>query len=347
MLLVLEDLQWGDRPTVRFVDAVLRNWADRPLLVLALARPEVEDVFPTLWSDRSVNVIRLRPLSRKASERLVEQAFNERLDPNLLARIIARAEGNAFYLEELVRALADGPKATMNDGADLPETVLAMVQSRVEALSVENRRYLRAASVFGEVFHLSGLATLLGMKSQTPAFQSAVDDLVERELIQRQEQSRFAGEVQFAFRHALIRESAYTMLTENDRKLGHRLGGRWLEEHGEPDAMVLAHHFERSDEPMRAVGAYRRAAEHALEADDLEAAIARAERGIIRGATGDELGALRLAQAEAHNWRGELAVSEERAMEAARLFVPGTVLWFRAFQQAFDVAGKQGEMAPN
>ncbi|MBK9262309.1 MAG: hypothetical protein IPM54_21200 [Polyangiaceae bacterium] len=83
--------------------------------------------------------------------------------------------------------------------------------------------------------------------------------------------------------------------------------------------MVLAHHFERSDEPSLAIGAYRRAAEHALRADDLDAAIARAERGVIQGASGEELAALRLIQAEAHNWRGELVLAEQRAMEAVGL----------------------------
>lgn len=341
VVLVLEDLQWGDLPTVRFVDGALRNLTDQPLLVLALARPEVEEFFPHLWSERSVNVVRLQPLSRKASEKLVVQALGDRANSTLLARLVARAEGNAFYLEELVRTI--GERTTIgNESDELPDTVLAVVQSRLEGLSPETRRCLRAASVFGEVFFRGGLAELLGMNTEAQALQTLLEELVEHELIQRQRQSRFLGQEQFVFRHALIRESAYVALTENDCQLGHRLAGQWLEQHGESDAMVLAHHFERSDEPSLAIGAYRRAAEHALGADDLDAAIARAERGVIRGASGEELAALRLIQAEAHNWRGELVLAEQRAMEAIGLVREGTTAWFRALHQIVDAAGKLG-----
>lgn len=340
VLLVLEDLHWGDLPTVRFVDSALRNLQNRPLLVLALARPEVEERFPKLWNERAMQKVRLRPLSPKASERLVAQVLGETVSVELKKRIVALADGNAFYLEELVRAAADAQTGV----AELPETVLAMVHARLEALPVEARRYLRAASVFGDVFFRGGLMALLGRAADSPAFDAVLDDLVTRELIQRQSRCRFAGDVEFMFRHALIREGAYAMLTESNRKLGHRLAGNWLEEHGEPDAVLLAQHFERGEDGSRAASAYRRAAVLALEADDLDAAIERAERGIGCGATNEELGALRLVQAEAHNWRGELSLSEQRATEAIERLTPGTTAWFRAFQQAADAAGKLGAL---
>ncbi|MDC3961560.1 serine/threonine-protein kinase [Polyangium jinanense] len=342
VLLVLEDLHWGDLPTVRFVDAALRNLQHRPFLVLALARPEVDELFPKLWSERPLHKVRLRPLSSKASERLVAQVLGETVSPETKKRIVALADGNAFYLEELVRAVAEARSADTPGGTELPETVLAMVQARLEALPAEARRYLRAASVFGEIFFRDGLMTLLGTTTDSPMFDVLLGDLVARELIQRRSQCRFAGDVEFMFRHGLIREGAYAMLTDTDRKLGHRLAGAWLEEHGEPDAMLLANHFEQGDDWSRAASAYRRAAEHALEADDLDAALERAERGVARGASGEELGALRMIQAEAHNWRGELVLSEQRAIEAIGLLTSGTTAWFRAFQQAADAAGKLG-----
>lgn len=336
VVLVLEDLQWGDWPTVRFVDAALRNLAEQPLFVLALARPEVTQVFPHLWSDRSVIESRLQPLSRKASEKLVRLALGDQVNTKLVDRLVARANGNAFYLEELVRAVG------ANASAELPDTVLAVVQSRLEGLSSETRRCLRAASVFGEVFFRGALAELLGLNAQTQPLQKMLDELVERELIQGQGQSRFLGQEQFVFRHALIWESAYSTLTENDCQLGHRLAGQWLEQNGESDALVLAHHYERSDEPSLAIAAYRRAAEHALEADDLEAAIVRAVRGVTRGASNDELATLLLIQAEAHNWRGELVLAEQRATEAIGLLREGTTAWFRALHHIVDTAGKLG-----
>lgn len=342
VLLVLEDLHWGDLPTVRFVDAALRNLKNRPLLVLALARPEVEEHFPKLWSQHPMQKVRLRPLSPRASERLVAQVLGETVSPETKARIVLLADGNPFFLEELVRAVGEGKSAGRAGGTELPETVLAMVQARLKALPVEARRTLRAASVFGKSFFRGGLAALLGRAADSPAFDVALGDLVARELIQQQSQSRFAAEIEFMFGHDLLRECAYAMLTEADCTLGHRLAGAWLEEHGEPDAMLLAHHFERGDDPLRAASAYRRAAEHALEADDLEAAIERAERGVACGPAGEDLGALPMIQAEAHNWRGELVLSEQRASLAIQHLTPGTSAWFRAVQQAVDAAGKLG-----
>lgn len=339
VLLVLEDLQWGDLPTVRFVDAALRNFHDRPFCVIALARPEVTETFPKLWSDRIVQTIRLPPLSRRASDKLVTQVLGAVVSPETRSRIVTQADGNAFYLEELVRAVADARSADAKAGTVLPETVLAMVQARLDALPAESRRHLRAASVFGESFFRGGLAALVGTAPSSQSLGAVLDDLVAREFIRPQKHHRFA---EFTFRHALIREGAYAMLTDSDRRLGHQLAGTWLEEQGEPDPMLLAHHFEHAGDLPRTARAYRRAAEHSLEADDLDAAIERAERGVSCGASGLELGALRLIQAEAHNWRAELVLSERRATEALELLERGTMEWFRALQHAVDAAGNLG-----
>src|SRR5262249_14671136 len=128
VVLVLEDLHWGDAPSVRLVDAALRNLSDRPLFVLASARPEIHERFPRLWGERRVQEIRLEPLSRRASERLVREVLGADVSAALVNHLVARADGNAFYLEELIRAAAE------RAGDALPETVLAMVESRLEQL---------------------------------------------------------------------------------------------------------------------------------------------------------------------------------------------------------------------
>ena len=82
----------------------------------------------------------------------------------------------------------------------------------------------------------------------------------------------------------------------------------------------------------------------ALAADDLSAVLERAERGVACGATGEDLGALRLCEAEAHTWRGELTLVEQRAVEATALLRPGSVGWFHAFSQALTATGKLGNV---
>jgi tetratricopeptide (TPR) repeat protein len=275
VLLLLEDLHWGDFGTVRFIDTALRDRGHRPWMVLALARPEVFEVFPRLWAERqNVQEIRLKELGRKAGERLVRQVLGDRAGPDTIERLVKQADGNAFYLEELIRAAAEG-----KDSA-LPETVLAMVETRLARLPLEARRVLRAASVFGEVCWEGGVTVLLGGAMGATVVGEWLARLVEQEVLAERPESRFPGEREFAFRHALLREGAYAMLTDDDRRLGHRLAGAWLEQRGEDNPMVLAGHFERGGEGARAASHYLRAAEQAFHVLDLDATIARAGLGL-------------------------------------------------------------------
>ncbi|HSK00218.1 MAG TPA: hypothetical protein VK932_03215, partial [Kofleriaceae bacterium] len=181
---------------------------------------------------------------------------------------------NAFYLEELIRAVAEG-----KDRA-LPDTVLAMVETRLGRLPLEARRVLRAASVFGQVCWEGGVAVLLGGAMSAVTVGEWLARLVEQEVLAERPDSRFPGERELAFRHALLREGAYATLTEDDHRLGHHLAGEWLEGRGEADPMVLAGHFERGGDGTRAASHYLRAAEQAFHILDLDATAARAGLGL-------------------------------------------------------------------
>jgi tetratricopeptide (TPR) repeat protein len=177
-----------------------------------------------------------------------------------------------------------------------------------------------------------------------PEVSDAIERLTSRELVARAPSIEGRSGVEFSFAHALVREAAYAMLTEEDRVLGHRLAGSWLEQAGSGDAMTLAEHFRRGEEPARAVRWFERASADALRANDLAAAIARAELGITSGAEGESAGRLRLIQAEGHVWRGELAEAEARALEAAATLLPGGAAWLRAQGQAIIAAAKHGRL---
>jgi tetratricopeptide (TPR) repeat protein len=187
---------------------------------------------------------------------------------------------------------------------------------------------------------------LLGGEGELAHVGEWLDLLATRELVARAAGTERRGDVdmEFTFTHALVREAAYSMLTDDDRALGHRLAGGWLEGAGSSDAMALAEHFRRGSEPARAVRWYERAAEQALKANDLAAAIERAELGISCGAVGEDAGALRLIEAEGHVWRGEFAEAERRALEAAAARAPGSASWLRAIGSAIVSAAKQGKL---
>jgi tetratricopeptide (TPR) repeat protein len=338
LIIVIEDLQWGDLPTVSFLDAALRG-ADRPLMVIAVARPEVQECFPRLWAGRPVTHIQLDTLTKRASEKLVRQFLGGTLSDEAVHRMVDRAAGNAFYLEEIIRSVAEGR------GEDLPETVIAMVQARIEGFDDDARRILRAASLFGQTFWKGGVLALTGDDERTIPLGERIEELLEKEVIVRQGKGKLPGEEEFSFRHAILREAAYSMLTLKDRELGHRLAAEWLEKAGERDAMVLAEHFERGNEPARAVTFYLRAAEQALEGNDLDLAISRAEHGIRGGAKGSVLGSLLLVQIEAYRWRGksEAEAAERCATRAMEVLTPKSSAWFMAAGEAADSACRRGE----
>jgi tetratricopeptide (TPR) repeat protein len=160
---------------------------------------------------------------------------------------------------------------------------MAMIETRLGRLAVEARRVLRAASVFGAVCWEGGVTVLLGGAMGATLVGEWLTKLVEQEVLTVRPESRFPGERAFRFRHALFREGAYATLTEEDKRLGHRLAGEWLEQHGERDPMVLAGHFERGGEGAKAGRYYLHAAEQASLAGDVSAAEARAHFGLACG----------------------------------------------------------------
>jgi hypothetical protein len=276
VVLVIDDLQWGDAPTVRCVSRALATLRRAPFFVIGLARPEIAQTFPKLWEEQGVVSLHLKELTPKAGVELVERVLGDRATPALVDRLVTQAEGHVLYLEELVRAAAEGRDDTA------PETVLALVGARISQLPPEARRALRAASVFGDVCWSGAVAALVA-DAGAEAVLHHLDALVEHEVLVRRPESRFTGEIEYAFRHALLREGAAAMLTDEDRALGHRLAGAWLEQHGEPDPLVIAEHFARGGDEPRAGYWFARAAEHAYRAGDADTAVRHAERATALG----------------------------------------------------------------
>jgi hypothetical protein len=270
VVIVAEDVHWADAPSLGYLDGALRRLAHAPLLVLALARPEVHELFPQLWAERHVLALRLRGLRANAAAALVRAALGADVRDSVAGRLVEQADGNAFYLEEMVRALAEGLTTA------LPGTVLATVQVRLGALPAPARAVLRAASVFGEVFWQGSVEALLG--ADAAAVPTWLAHLAARDVLEARPAARFPGEREYAFRHALLRDGADALLTDDDRAVGHRLAAAWLEAAGETDAAVLAGHYDLGREPETAARWWLSAAEQAFERDDLDAALDLARR---------------------------------------------------------------------
>jgi len=329
-LLVLEDLHWGDRSTLQLVDAALEALASQPLMVLALARPEVHDELPRLRESGRFTELRLSQLSKKASSDLVHAVLAE-LPAERTQQLIERAAGNPFFLEELLRAAALGSE-------QLPETVLGMLEVRIARLDPAARLVLRAASVFGEVFWREGLLELLGNAPAAAELAAWLNVLGSEELIARERASRFKGREAYRFRHALLREASYAMLPAPDRAAGHQLAGQWLQAAGEDNALILAEHFERGGAGDRAAGFYLQASQRALHGNDLSGAVQHAERGAACGRDPVVLGELLCSQSEAQIWMGQAAAARQSALAALELLPPNSAAWCNAIANLGDAA---------
>ena len=111
-----------------------------------------------------------------------------------------------------------------------------MLQARIGRLNLETRRMLHAASVFGQYFWTGGLALLLGCERSAPELQSWLQELIDAELIQRHPSSRIANEPEYGFRHVLMRDAAYALITDEARVSAHCVAANYL--HNHPEARI-------------------------------------------------------------------------------------------------------------
>ncbi len=303
VVLVVEDLQWADAPSLALIDRALRNFGDLPWMVLALGRPEHRDLHPRLWAERGVREEALGPLKNKPAERLARAVLGDEAAETRIRQLVSKAAGNAYFLEELLRAEAEGL------GDAMPDTVLAMVEARLLRLEAPLRRILRAASVYGGRFDARSVEAVLG---EAPR-EGALAALVARDWLAALEGG---GHV---FRQASSREAAYAMLVEEDKRYAHERAAEHLAERG-GEPVAIAEHLERAETPERAVVWWIKAAKQALESNDFRGSVARAEAAERCGAVDALLAEVLLVRAEAHSWLDEntaLGAAVERLGAAA------------------------------
>jgi eukaryotic-like serine/threonine-protein kinase len=332
LVLFIEDMHWADDTTIELVDWLL-GCSDLRIGVFAFARPEIAARVPDLWHLRNVTRLSLSPLSPLAADRLVAAALPAG-DPAVRANIVRRAGGNALFLEELVRCAAEGSE-------ELPLTVQALVQLRLDRISPAARQVLRAAAVFGQSFWSGGVEALLDRTTGPD-----LNELTQGELIARQPDSRIAGHDEWMFRQALVRDTAYASILEEDRALLHLTAGAWLESVGDADTGLIARHADAGGDRPRAAILYARATRQAYHnGAQLETAHELAERGLACGAEGTVRAELLIAKAQSAYHLGDLD-SAMRAGEEATGFAPaGSDMWGEAQRLVVSALTETGRSA--
>jgi serine/threonine protein kinase/tetratricopeptide (TPR) repeat protein len=337
IVLVLEDLHWGDDLTVKVIEAALRELTDSPLLVLAMARPEVSDIFPKLWQNR-VQTVTLRSLSRKAGERLVRQVLGSSISDETVASIVEQSEGNALFLEELIRNVAEG------HGDEAPATVLAMLQARIGRLELHVRKILRCASIFGESSWYGGILSLFGTTIHSVTFEDALRSLVRAEILELRRESRIPGEQEYRFRHGLMRDAAYGLLADEDRVAGHLQAAEYLETTPEQDSLAIAEHFVKGQEPSRAIAHLLRGAVQSCDNGDMNAALHIAERALVLEPDPISRGTLLAVKTRVCVWREQYVEVLKCGHEALALVELGGYRWCQLVQQMMPAAAFTGQI---
>jgi tetratricopeptide (TPR) repeat protein len=243
-VLVVEDLHWAEPALLDMVEQLVAR-STGPLLVVATARPELLEQRPG-WG-RTASQLTLEPLTHADASRLVAELLPDAA-PALHERVVAVAEGNPFFAEEIAHHLRDRGRPA---SVPIPTTVRAVLAARLDALPAAEKRALQDAAVVGRSFWASSLAA-------TPAALRALED---RGLVVTRPSSSLPGQTELWFRHALIREVAYRSIPDSQLRAAHADVGEWLAglagDRREEFVELLAHHYERAaagggPEPMRA-----------------------------------------------------------------------------------------------
>lgn len=307
-VLVFEDLHWADPSTLEALEELLRLTDRVPLMILMLMRGERDHRSWRIKLEAETNYehryteLYLKALSSDDSNRLLSQLLEVRDLPDSLRQLILeRAEGNPFYLEEIVRSLVEQGAVTREGDAwrttdqilqvTIPDTLQGVLLARIDRLEEDVRRTLQMASVIGKSFLFRLLERIADAEHQLDEHLAQLQraDLV-REKTRR-------PELEYIFKHSLTQEAAYNSLLIERRREFHRKVGQALEqlfpERREEFLGLLAHHFDAAgdlakaieyliqagdkerlgEEHTEAIASYRRALELLMESGDLDRAI--------------------------------------------------------------------------
>ena len=260
-IVVVEDIHWADDALLELLEE-LGDRVQGPLLFLCPARPDLAQRHSS-WGGgkRNFSSIFLEPLTHEEATRLVEFLLAiDDLPGAVREAMLKRAEGNPFFLEEIVRHLIDegrivrvGERWRATDDIDeivIPDTVQGVLAARIDLLPDEERRALRSAAVVGRVFWTGPVARLLD--GDGDRLGDLLARLEERELVVSQVGSTVGGEREFVFKHVLTRDVAYGTLSRRDRTTAHAAVAAWIEsaagERNREFADLLAHHYREAYE---------------------------------------------------------------------------------------------------
>ncbi len=280
--ILLDDFHWADSPSLDAVNYLARECSHIPMLIINTARPVLFERQPNwalnqTFGDVVFTCITMGALHRESCRDLVNEVLRKvvQVPETLQELIITSAEGNPYYIEELINILIDDGVIVRSQQSDdwyinddlldnlrVPGTLTAVLQARLDNLNSKEKASLQQASVVGRVFWDTALQEL---EDSRDTVEPTLESLSGQELIEPQENSLFSGAHEYSFAHGLMREVTYETVLLRTRQIYHNQIASWLiqatESSGRTDefAGVIAEHFSLARESDLAIDWYLRA----------------------------------------------------------------------------------------
>ena len=251
VIAILDDLQWADAYLLELLHTTHANPWSGPVLLLGLSRLEA------LGSGDPLPTLKLEALPDRRLRELGELALGPGVPASVLGPIVARASGNPLFLEESLSMLVESGALVQRPAGwiiadhqlleQVPATIRTLIAARLDLLPADEKRVLQDAAVCGEATWdrlLDGVSA-----AAAGEVQSALQRLVDRDLLRRRPRSRLPGAREYVFKHVLIRDVAYESLPRRDRCSLHLRVASWLRETADlPEEPVaeLAYHYEEA-----------------------------------------------------------------------------------------------------
>ncbi|MBN1920659.1 MAG: tetratricopeptide repeat protein [Anaerolineae bacterium] len=298
LLLVLEDLHWADSSSLQLLNWLIHALAETPLLVISITRTEAEQTpLPLQFDPLPVQHLQLKPLNQHESRRLIAAILSKMPNvPLALEELITnKAQGNPFYIEELVQSLVENHIILRTDpqwqvdltrlvALNVPQTLTGLLQARFDALPKPMQETLRQAAVIGPLFWTAAVEALA---VETPAVEALITEntrqtspaaskedcvthlelLTQRGILIRHPDSMFVGTQEYAFRHVLMHEVVYESTVHRLRRAYHARAAGWFSSHNEERAGDLsgwvAEHYLNAGAKPEAIAALLQAGQQA------------------------------------------------------------------------------------
>lgn len=303
----LEDTHWADNASLDLVAHLVSELSGQRLLLVCLTRPILFERRPTWGEGPRFTRLTLNPLSIEDTRALVDEILRkaEAVPDDLRELVAGRAEGNPFYVEELIKMLIDDEVIVPGEerwrvemerlkGVRVPPTLFGVLQARLDGLPSNERELLKRASVVGRLFWDAAVAALRAEGDEALDVPSDLEAVRARELVFRHERSAFAGVMEYLFKHAVLRDVTYETVLLKLRRVYHRQVAEWLEARGGQRvgefAARIAEHYERARQGQKAVAWLGRAGETAHKTGAYREALAIFERALALVSDEDEAG---------------------------------------------------------